>query len=77
MTERARGRVKFFDGIKGFGFIKRDGEQDVFLHANALKRSGIMDGVDADDELEFDVIPVGEGKGPKADAIKILKRAKR
>lgn len=74
-TERSKGVVKFFNIEKGFGFCKRDGElSDVFIHANALKRSGIYDGVKAGDTLEFDVIPV-DGKGPKADEIKLLGRA--
>lgn len=74
-VERSQGVVKFFNLEKGFGFIKRDGGlPDVFLHANALKRSGITDGVKEGDKLAFDVVPV-EGKGPKCDAIQILERA--
>lgn len=68
---RARGVVKFFSESKGFGFCSREGEQDVFVHANALKRSGIKDGVREGDTLEFDVIPV-DGKGPKgANFVKV------
>ena len=75
-VERAKGTVKFFNTEKGFGFAKREGQQDVFIHANALKRSGIFDGLDADDEVEFDIEPV-PGKGPKGSNFKVLKRAKR
>ena len=75
VVSRDKGEVKFFDVAKGFGFCKRDGGlPDVFVHANALKRSGIEGGVKAGDKLEFDVIP-SDGKGPKADSIKILSRA--
>lgn len=74
-AERSQGVVKFFNADKGFGFVKRDGGlSDVFIHANALKRSGIMEGVKTGDKLEFDVLAV-DGKGPKADGIKILERA--
>lgn len=72
---RDKGIVKFFDATKGFGFCKRDGGQrDVFVHANALRRSGIEGGVKAGDTLEFDVINV-DGKGAKADNIEILAKA--
>ena len=71
-VERSRGIVKFYNGEKGFGFARREnGAPDVFIHANALKRSGIEDGVKTGDKLEFDVLPV-DGKGPKADKIRLL-----
>ena len=38
------GTVKFYNGQKGFGFIKPDdGQKDVFVHATALERAGIRD----------------------------------
>lgn len=73
--ERGQGVVKFFDAIKGFGFCKREGGlPDVFVHSNALKRSGIEGGVKQGDTLEFDVEAV-TGKGPKASNIKFVARA--
>jgi CspA family cold shock protein len=36
------GTVKWYNAIKGFGFIARDGGgKDVFVHASALARAGI------------------------------------
>lgn len=71
---RTKGTVKFFDISKGFGFCAiGEGQQDVFLHANACKRSGLSEPPKQGDEIEFDVVPAA--KGPKADNIRVLARA--
>lgn len=69
---RMNGTVKFFNPDKGYGFIRRDGGQDVFVHANELRKSGIMDltPVTTGAGIEFDVVV--EGKGPKATNCKLL-----
>src|SRR4029453_11974846 len=35
-----RGRIKFFDTRRGFGFIELAGNEDVFVHHSALEVSG-------------------------------------
>lgn len=40
------GTVKWFNHDKGFGFVAVQGERDVFLHASALRRSGLSDVAD-------------------------------
>lgn len=70
---RVSGIVKFFNPDKGYGFIRRDGGQDVFVHANELRRSGIVDltPIITGAKLEFDVEQV-EKKGPKAINIMLM-----
>jgi|TARA_Y100000310_G_C20681381_1_gene816148 CspA family cold shock protein len=66
-----KGKVKFFNRTKGFGFIAAEAEgdkpgQEVFVH-----ETGITSGpIDENDEVEFDL---EEGdKGPKAVNVKKL-----
>lgn len=60
--ERANGTVKFFNDMKGFGFIQRDdGGEDVFVHISALERSGVGL-VTQNDRLAFDIEVDRRGK---------------
>jgi cold shock protein len=48
------GTVKFYNTQKGFGFIQPDdGQKDVFVHATALERAGIM-GLNEGQKVKFD-----------------------
>ena len=60
--ERATGTVKFFNAMKGFGFITRDdGQPDAFVHISAVERSGLRE-VNEGDRLEFDLEVDRRGK---------------
>ena len=60
--EKATGTVKFFNSMKGFGFITRDdGQPDAFVHISAVERSG-MSGLNEGDRLEFDIEVDRRGK---------------
>jgi CspA family cold shock protein len=60
--EKATGTVKFFNSMKGFGFITRDdGQPDAFVHISAVERSG-MSNLNEGDRLEFDIEVDRRGK---------------
>ena len=49
------GTVKFFNGERGYGFIKPDdGGRDVFVHITAVERAG-MDGLQEGQTLSYDL----------------------
>ena len=51
----AIGTVKFFDAVKGFGFIAPEsGEKDVFVHISAVQNSG-MDTLSDGQRVSFEV----------------------
>ena len=59
-----KGKVKWFNGKKGYGFIEReDKEKDVFVHASAVRDAGLRY-LNEGDELTFEV--ADGAKGPSA-----------
>lgn len=61
-----KGKVKFFNSEKRFGFIIGEDDKDYFVHATALQE-GVR--LNENDNVIFDVIE-GE-KGPKADNVSL------
>ncbi|TPG16697.1 cold-shock protein [Sphingomonas koreensis] len=60
--EKASGTVKFFNAMKGFGFIQRDdGQPDAFVHISAVERAG-MPTLNEGDRLEFELEVDRRGK---------------
>ncbi len=58
-----KGKVKWFNSTKGFGFITTEEGKDVFVHFSAIKMDGYKS-LEENEEVEFDVVD-GE-KGPQA-----------
>ena len=54
-----KGKVKWFNDSKGFGFLEQENGEDVFCHFSAITGDGFKSLQEGDD-VEFEVV-----KGPK------------
>lgn len=60
---RITGKVKWFNNAKGYGFIEREGGNDVFVHFSAIQGSGFRT-LEEGQQVEFEI--VDGPKGPQA-----------
>ncbi len=69
MSDRVLGTVKWFNEKKGYGFIEREGGDDVFVHFSAIQGNGfrtLMEG----QQVEFEI---QQGpKGLQAAAVSVV-----
>ncbi len=63
MSERITGTVKWFSRAKGYGFIEREGGEDVFVHFSALQGEGFRN-LEEGERVEFTI--EDSDKGPQA-----------
>ena len=56
-----QGTVKWFSNEKGFGFISREGQDDVFVHFSAIQGEGYRSLTEGQ-SVEFDVVDGPKGK---------------
>jgi cold shock protein len=63
------GTVKFFNSEKGFGFISREGGDDVFVHYSNIQGNGYRS-LDEGQAVEFDVAP--GRKGEEAQNVRLI-----
>jgi CspA family cold shock protein len=69
MSTRITGTVKWFNGTKGYGFIAREGGEDVFVHFSAIQGEGFKN-LNEGQKVEF---TVEQGaKGPQASNVVVL-----
>lgn len=60
MSERQSGSVKWFDSSKGFGFIQREGQDDVFVHYSAIRGDGFRS-LEEGQQVEFETVASPKG----------------
>jgi len=56
----SKGRVKWFNEQKGFGFISQDVGEDLFVHFSSIKQDGFKVLHEGDD-VEFEIAPGKKG----------------
>jgi CspA family cold shock protein len=61
-----KGTVKWFNNVKGYGFLGLDGGNDVFVHFSSIQKDGYKS-LKEGEEVLFDIVQ-GD-KGPQADRV--------
>jgi CspA family cold shock protein len=65
---RHTGKVKWFNEVKGFGFIEREGEPDLFVHVVAIRGAGAKL-LAVGDEVSFEI---GKGRDDRLRAMNVI-----
>lgn len=69
MSGRIQGTVKWFNSGKGYGFISREGGDDVFVHFSAIQGDGYRE-LQEGQRVEFSI---AQGpKGLQAESVTVL-----
>jgi cold shock protein len=67
-----KGKVRWFDGVKGYGFIQPDdGSNDVFVHISAVQRAGFQ-GLNEGQKIAFEVVPNPKTGKSSADKLQAM-----
>ena len=66
MAERETGTVKWFNASKGYGFITRDGGEEIFVHFSSIQADGYKK-LEEGQNVEYSVVEAD--KGPQAQDV--------
>ncbi len=69
------GIVRWFNNVKGYGFLGREGGEDVFVHFSAIETDGYKSLSDGD-MVSFDIV-TGEKGRPQADKVILMRKPTR
>lgn len=69
MSDRLTGTVKWFNADKGFGFIVRDNNSDVFVHHKAIRGEGFKT-LNEGQKVEYTLAETD--RGPQAQDVSII-----
>jgi len=62
LEEMTTGTVKWFNSVKGYGFIQpEDGSSDAFVHISAVESAG-LDGLREGQKIQYELVPGRDGK---------------
>ena len=72
VADRLTGTVKWFNSTKGFGFILREGGDDVFVHYSSIRGEGYRT-LPEGQQVEFEIME--SEKGPQAQDVVVMTAA--
>lgn len=65
-----RGKIKWFDAQKGYGFITTDDGKEIFVHFSSIESGKTYIGLDKEDVVEFEIGK--NNKGPQAIKVNLV-----
>lgn len=66
-----KGRVKWFDNRKGYGFIRGEDGNEVYVHYTALRKDGFR-GLKHNQQVDYEVVTTAEGRVEAREVVLLL-----